>query len=148
MGLDEWLADGDAPEADWTPHLLKLATRGNLGRATAKLLLDLPALEQPYACRSGECSPGMRAPKTKSCCADLEVTVTGDEQARILAALPEITAEMADDPRWPAATLFEDGALARPGGRCVFAGQHPEGLRCRLHTLEDRTGRTRGALKP
>lgn len=145
MGLQDWL--DDAPEADWELHLLRLANRGDLGRATAKLLLDLPALAQPYGCASGECTPGRRAPRIKSCCADLEVSVSADEEARIRAAMPEIAAAMADDPRWPVDPI-RDGALVRAGGRCAFAAVDPEGLRCRLHVLEDATRRPRGALKP
>jgi hypothetical protein len=145
VGLQDWLED--APEADWQLHILKLANRGDLGRATAKLLLDLPALAQPYGCMSGECTPGRRAPRIKSCCADLEVSVSADEEARIRGAMSEITAAMADDPRWPLDPV-RDGALVRSEGRCVFAGLDPDGLRCRLHVLEDTTGRPRGALKP
>jgi hypothetical protein len=149
MELDDWLEDG-GPEADWAPHLLKLATRGELGRV-GDLLLDLPALAQRHACVSGECTPGKRAARTKSCCADLEVGLTEAEVGRISAVLPEVAAWMRErDPRWAdgAPIWQEERALTRSRKRCVFAVDGPDGLRCGLHQLEDATGRPRGALKP
>lgn len=130
--IEDWLAD--APEADWELHLLRLATRGALGHAGA-WMLDLPALAQPYACNSATCTPGQRRPRDRSCCADLEVGVTAAEQAAIEAVLPAVEALMADDPRWKGRpALFDDGALRRPGRRCVFA-RLDGGLRCSLHDL-------------
>lgn len=128
--MQEWLAD--APEADWGLHVLRLANRGALGQAGG-WLLDLPALAQPYACDSAKCTPGLRRPRDRSCCADLEVAVTADERAAIEAVLPEVEQAMGGDPRWKRRPeLFEDGAIRRPGRRCVFA-RMDGGLRCALH---------------
>jgi len=130
--IDDWLAD--APEADWESHVLRLANRGALGHA-AGWLLDLPALAQPYACDSAKCSPGLRRPRDRSCCADLAVAVTPDERAAIEAVLPTVEARMAADPRWKRRPeVFDDGVLRRPGRRCVFA-YGDAGLRCALHDL-------------
>jgi len=139
---------------DWSVHLLQLAARGELGRVSAKVLLDLPALAQPWTCATGACTPGRRAADARSCCADLEVAPTAEERAAIEAALPEIASFLRDrDPRWATPRApFRDDALDRPGRRCVFAlppgAGDGEGLSCGLHALEDATGRPRGALKP
>lgn len=149
MELSDWL--DSAPEADWGPRLLRLASRGALGRAPGGLLLDLPALAQRYGCVSGQCTPGRRAPGARSCCADLEVEPDDAERAAILAALPELARAMAPvDSRWRGGPpeLFEGPALRRPSRRCVFAVETKDGLRCGLHALEDVSGRPRGALKP
>ncbi|MES2643378.1 MAG: hypothetical protein V4850_28095 [Myxococcota bacterium] len=141
----------DTSGGDWTVHLLQLAARDNLGQAGKGRLLDLPALAQSWACATGACTPGLRAAGARSCCADLEMSPTPDERAAIDAALPEIADFMAPrDPRWAAGApaIYEGDALRRPGKRCVFAVLGPEGLGCGLHTLEDSTGRERGALKP
>ena len=142
---------------DWSVHLLQLAARGELGLAGRGLLLDLPALAQPWTCATALCTPGMRAKNARSCCADLDVTPTPDERVAIEAALPEIRAFVQGrDPRWPLHP-FDGEALARPGRRCAFALPPaedagsvglPGGLSCALHALEDATGRPRGALKP
>lgn len=148
--IDAWLEAGGGAEADWAPHVLRLANRGELDRV-GDLLLDLPALAQRHACRPRECTPGSRAPRTRSCCADLELGLTAGERRRIDAAMPEIAGWMRDrDPRWTdGAPAWEaDGALVRSQRRCVFAVRTPEGLRCGLHQLEDATRRPRGALKP
>lgn len=136
---------------DWSVHLLQLAARGELGRARKRILLDLPALAQPFACDPRLCTPGLRTADARSCCADLEVTLTLDERAAIEASLPAIAVEMG----WTKApALFDGDALTRPGRRCVFARDDvgPDGsrlgLRCGLHALEDRRGLARGALKP
>ncbi len=137
-------------DPDWSVHLLQLAARGRLGYASRTLLLDLPALSQPWTCATGLCTPGRRAKEARSCCADLEVTPTDAERAAIDAALPEIAAFLAPrDPRWAApASPFDGDALRRADRRCIFAMPGPDGLSCGLHTLEDATGRPRGALKP
>ncbi len=145
------MTSADPNEADWTVHLLQLAARDNLGQAGRGRLLDLPALAQAWTCATGACTPGRRAPGARSCCADLELTPTADERAAIDAALPEIGAFLASrDPRWAAGApaIYEGDSLRRPGRRCVFAAEGPEGLRCGLHELEDATARTRGTLKP
>jgi hypothetical protein len=156
--VDAWMGSGDVPEADWAPYLLKLAARGDLAQASRTLLVDLPALEQPHACQTHTCTPGMRAPRSKSCCADLEVSISAEERLRIEAAMPEVAAFLARDPRWPVVEPFvgegDAASLARVGGRCVFAVLETSesgatgGIRCGLHQLEDATGRRRGALKP
>jgi hypothetical protein len=150
--LDAWLADGDAPEADWGGHLLRLALRGELGHATDALLVDLPALARPFGCRTSTCTPGLRPPRTRSCCADVDVQLTADERSAITGALDEIAAHLRPhDPRWAEGVPvpFTSGdELARPGGRCVFARPTRTGLRCALHEVEEATGRPRGALKP
>lgn len=136
---------------DWTAHALGLAARGQLGRGPGGWLLDLPALAQPWGCASGLCAPGRRAPRARSCCADLELRPTDAERGAITAALPALAAALRDqDPRWSAGPppIFAEGALSRPGRRCVFALEHPEGLRCALHLHEDAEGLPRGALKP
>lgn len=146
--LHDWLAEGSAAEADWEGHVMRLALRGGLGLGAEGLLLDLPALAQPHACRPATCAPGLRAAGTRSCCADLDVELTTAEERAIDEALPEIAAFLAPrDPRWAAGPppVAADRVLARPGGRCVFATR---ALACGLHALEDATGRPRGALKP
>jgi hypothetical protein len=149
--LERWLADGEAPVADWPGYAARLANRGDLGFGPRGLLLDLPALAQPHACVPARCAPGLRAPGHRSCCADLVVGVTAEEGAAIVAALPEIEAWMATrDPRWAggAPEVFEGGAVRRPGRRCVFAVRDSRGLTCALHAVEASTRRPRGALKP
>lgn len=144
-------SDVDPNGADWTVHLLQLAARDNLGQAGKGRLLDLPALAQSWTCATGACTPGLRAASARSCCADLELTPTADERAAIDAALPEIAAFLGQrDARWAggAPAIYDGDALRRPGKRCVFAVMGAEGLGCGLHTLEDASGRTRGALKP
>lgn len=149
MQFDDWLSAGDVPEAEWSVHVVQLATRGELGRAAGGWLLDLPALAQPYGCDSGECTPGLRDRGTRSCCADLDVDLSGPELDAIDDALPEIAAHLAPrDRRWADGipTWVEGDTLTRPGGRCVFATG--SGLRCALHQVEDATDRPRGTLKP
>lgn len=148
--IDAWLESGGGAEADWAPHVLRLANRGELDRV-GDLLLDLPALAQRHACVPSECTPGRRAPRTRSCCADLELGLTAVERRRIQAAMPEIEGWMRDrDPRWAngAPEWESDGALVRSKRRCVFAVVEEDGLRCGLHQLEDATKLPRGALKP
>jgi hypothetical protein len=147
MELEAWLED--APVVDWTPRLTRLASRGELA-SVGRWWLDLPALAQPYACRSHGCSPRFRAPGSRSCCADLEVTPSGPELAAIEAVIDDLPAVMVGDPRWrtgPPAWVAE-GALTRPDRRCVFARDTPSGLSCGLHELEDARGLHRGAVKP
>lgn len=149
--LSSWLAAGSVAEADWEAHVRRLALHGGLGYAADGLLLDLPALAQPHACRPATCAPGLRAAGSRSCCADLDVELTEPEVDALTVALPELTAFLAPrDPRWAggAPDLLEGPVLRRPGGRCVFAATGPHGLACGLHALEDATGRARGTLKP
>lgn len=148
--MDDWLSDGDVPEADWGRRITKLAVRGGLAQGGGGLLFDLPALTQPYACLPDRCTPGRRQDTDRSCCADLDVGLTADEAARIEAALPRIAVEAADDPRWSDGppTWHDDGALLRPGDRCVFALSSAEGLRCALHRVERADGLAPGSLKP
>lgn len=143
MTLDRWLADGEAPEADWSSLVLRRANRGELGDGGRGLLLDLVALGQPYACASAACTPGRRATSARSCCADLDVAVSDDEIAVIDGALPDVARTMAADPRWArgAPDWHHDGVLRRPGRRCVFAVDAGDGLRCGLQ-------QTRAGLKP
>lgn len=149
MELDRWLDRDDAPEADWAPHVLRLANHRGLGRA-AGMLLDLPALAQPWGCASAACAPGLRARRHRSCCADLQVGAGAEEVAAITGALEGIATEMAEDPRWARGVpaWHADGALRRPAGRCVFALRGADGLACGLHRAEDTGGLPRGALKP
>jgi hypothetical protein len=149
--VDTWLAHGDAAEADWGGHVTRLALRDDLGSGGAGLLLDLPALGQPFACVSNTCAPALRPARTKSCCADLDVTLTPNERDAITPALPEVATWMTGrDPRWADGTpaIFDGDTLRRPSKRCVFAAQGPEGLACALHVVEDASGRPRGTLKP
>lgn len=148
--LGAWLSAGSAAVADWGGHVRRLAARGALGAARG-LLLDLPALAQPHACRSGTCAPGLREPRRRSCCADLDVELTEGEAARITEALPRVAAWMSSrDSRWASGVQepFEGTTLRRPGRRCIFAASGPEGLTCALHAVEDEGGRSRGSLKP
>lgn len=129
--------------SDWSVHLLQLAARGQLGRVGRKLLLDLPALSQSFACVTSLCTPGARAKDARSCCADLEVTVSDAERAAIATSLPAIAAHLG----WRSTPeVFDGDTLTRPSRRCVFAVESP--LRCGLHTFEDANALTRGALKP
>lgn len=144
--------DADAAAwSDWTAHALRLDARGALGRGPKGLLIDLPALAQPWTCASGLCTPGRRSPKARSCCADLDVVLDDDELGRIEAAMPGLAPRLAEmDPRWAAGPIpWRDGdTLTRPGRRCVFSRLAPEGLRCALHEVEAQDGLTPGALKP
>ncbi len=152
MSLDDWMAQGPAVESDWAGHVTRLAIRGELGHAGASLLLDLPALAAPYACQPNACTPGLRVPRTRSCCADLDVDLSDSEHAAITADLTAITAYLAPrDERWAngSPTWSTQSLLARPKKRCVFAVLGVEGaLSCGLHALEDESRRERGALKP
>lgn len=150
LSLDAWLGQGDPLDADWSGHVNRLAMRGQLG-AAGDLLLDLPALAAPYACEPDTCTPGRRAPRTRSCCADLDVELAPEEVAAIEAHLPAVAAAMAPvDPRWAegAPTWQEASTLSRPGKRCIFAVPEADGLRCGLHRLEDADGLPRGTVKP
>jgi hypothetical protein len=139
-----WQGEGEAQEADWATYLWSLTRKDALGSATSKLLLDLPALAQPYACTSGLCTPGRRASGARSCCADLEVTLTTPERSRLERSMKQVRAHMVEhDPRWtadPELAPFEDSTLTRPGRRCVFAIPRAEGLRCGLHEIEEEQG--------
>lgn len=149
MQTSDWLTRGDAPEADWAPHVLRLATRGGLGRV-GDLLLDLPSLAQPWSCQSGACTPGLRETRHRSCCADLDVGIAPEEEEAIDASILSIAAQMTGDPRWtgPVPRWRDAGVLTRPGRRCIFARLEPTGLQCGLHRTEDAAGLPRGALKP
>lgn len=151
VAVGDWLAQGEAAEADWGGHVTRLAVRGDLGYGGEGLLLDLPALAQPFACNSCACAPGLRAARTRSCCADLDVTLTPGERAAVTDALPAIAAWMAPrDARWrdDAPETLDGDTLRRPGGRCVFAAAGPTGLACALHAMEDAAKRPRGTWKP
>jgi hypothetical protein len=79
------------------------------------------------------------------------VELTDGERKAVADALDEVAAHLAPrDPRWTSARprWLDQGELTRPGGRCVFAREADDGLRCALHEVEDATGRPRGALKP
>jgi len=158
--LDQWLAHGEAGEGDWAGLILRLANRGELGRA-GKLLLDLPALAQPFSCVTRECTPRLRTKGTRSCCADIDVGLSPRERRALERAKKRVAAFMQSrDPRWrdgPPAFFADDDAgggdggatLRRSGGRCVFAlPGEGDGLRCGLHSLEDAEERPRGTLKP
>jgi hypothetical protein len=149
--FDDWLSTGTLFEADWSGHLVGLGARGELGRIGRSWLLDLPALTAPYGCRSRECTPGLRAPRARSCCADLAVGLAPGERAAIEAAQPRIALHMRGrDPRWhhQDPPMFEEDGFARPGRRCVMARMDPGGMRCALHEIEDQDGLPRGTLKP
>jgi hypothetical protein len=151
--IGEWLAEGEAGEADWATVVLRLANRGDLGHA-GRLLLDLPALAQPYACRSAECTPGRRAAGTRSCCADLDVALTVRERAAVEEALPRLARHLRPlDGRWaagapPVFVAADEPVLRRERGRCVFAVRDADGLRCGLRQLEVRERRRPGTLRP
>lgn len=139
----------DTPEVDLGTWVLQLMTRGRLVDLGRGILADLVALGEPYACVPGECTPGRRATKARSCCADLEVTLSPAEVAAVEAVLD--APELLDDPRWVGGSpppVHVDGHLTRPGRRCVFARVRPDGLRCALHELEDARGWPRGRVKP
>ncbi|MEQ1566284.1 MAG: hypothetical protein ABMA64_11650 [Myxococcota bacterium] len=147
--FDAWLESGSAVEADWSPHLARLGARGELGRA-GRWLLDVPALSAPYGCDSAGCTPRLRQPGMRSCCADLAVGISPAEETAVAAALGRVARYLAPiDERWArgAPAWRDDDTLTRPGGRCVFAHRAP-GLRCALHEVEDLDGLPRGALKP
>ena len=148
--LDEWLAHGDAGEGDWAGLIVRLANHGELGH-TGRFLLDLPALTQPFTCRPAECTPGRRGPRTRSCCADIDVSLSPREQRALSGARPRLAAFLARrDPRWQEGVpeLFDEGELRRDGGRCIFAVPSAAGLRCGLHQYEVRAGLPVGTLKP
>ena len=148
--LASWLAWGDALQADWARLVVQRANEGCLGR-TGRLLLDLPALAQPFRCQSGECTPGRREPGARSCCADIEVTLAPWERRAVLRALPALAALLAPrDRRWAPGVpaLFEEEALSRPGGTCILAIRRERGLRCALEELERARHLRPGALKP
>ena len=160
--LDAWLNEGEAGDGDFGAHVLRLATTGGLARA-GRYLLDVPALTQPYACDSSECTPLRRAPRTRSCCADVSVSLSLRERRALERAMPRLTLYMARrDARWREAQevssnremqtrnkpIDADGVLSRPGGRCVFAVEQARGLRCGLQLAERSWGRAPGTLKP
>jgi hypothetical protein len=150
--IGAWLAEGEAAEADWGGHMLRLAAKGELGSVGDDLVLDLPALAQRHACRTAECAPGLRKPRVRSCCADLDVSISYGEEERIEQRMDAIRPWMAArDPRWSGGqpAWRDGGTLTRPGGRCVFAiPKGEQGLSCGLHQIEDEGGEPRGALKP
>jgi len=148
--LRDWLSHGDVSEGAWADLIVRRANQGALARAGA-LLFDLPALAQPFSCRSAECTPGMRAPRTRSCCADIEVPLAPWERRAVAKALPALADYLAPrDPRWArgAPEVFSGEQLARPDGRCVFAVLEKRGLRCGLQRFERREGLALGTLKP
>ncbi len=147
--LDTFLAAADTPDVDLGAWLLHLMARDRLVDLGRGRWADGIALAAPHACTPAACTPGRRAPRHRSCCADLEVTPSPEERARIEGVLSDPL--LADDPRWaggPPPVFDEEGALRRPGRRCVFARPDPDGLRCALHTLEDARGWPRGRVKP
>ncbi len=147
--VDDFLSAADTPDVDLGGWLLHLMARGRLLDLGGGVWADGLALGAPYACTPAACAPGRRAPRHRSCCADLEVTPSAEERARIEEVLAEPA--LADDPRWRdgvPAVFDGEGALTRPGRRCVFARVGPDGLHCALHALEDARGWPRGRLKP
>jgi hypothetical protein len=136
--LSTWLRSGEAAEADWGRLVVQRAHSGALGRSGG-WLFDLAALSQPFRCRSGECTPGQRGPRTLSCCADLEVTPAPWERRALLRALPALASYLARrDPRWArgAPEVFQGAVLSRARGTCILAIQRKRGLRCALQELE------------
>jgi hypothetical protein len=148
--LRDFLDGTDTPEVDLGGWLLHLMAHDALIELGGGVLADAVALRAPYACAPLRCTPGLRERRHRSCCADLEVTPTGDERARIEAIADD--PGLADDPRWvdgPPALFEAAGALTRPGRRCVFARAGAGGaLHCGLHALEDARGWPRGHVKP
>ena len=151
--LRSFLDAADTPEVDLAAWVLQGMARGTLLPLGGGVVADLVALGAPHACRPAACTPsvagGRRARGHRSCCADLVVTPSATERARIEEVLD--APELADDPRFapePSAVFDEDGALRRPRGRCVLARSTPDGLRCALHRLEDARGWPRGRVKP
>ncbi len=131
--LDDFLAAAPDRSQEWARHFLGRMASGALRPVAPGLVADIPALARPFACLSGACTPGRRAPRTRSCCADLTVEPTPAERAALDAALPALTAWFG-----PGAGPFFDGdALARPGRRCAFAVDHGAGLRCGLVEAAD-----------
>ena len=116
------------------------------------VLVDLPALSRRFACRPLVCTPGARARGVVSCCADIEVPLTGAERRAIERRLPLITRTLAGrDRRWRDGVpdVFDDTRqLTRPGRRCVFAYPSADGLRCGLHTAADEAGLPVASIKP
>jgi hypothetical protein len=148
--LDRWLAHGDVQEGDWAALVVRRANARALARAS-RFLLDLPALAQPFSCQSDECTPGMRGPRTRSCCADVAVALAPWERRALESALPALKEYLAPrDPRWRSGTppILDGDSLRRPGGTCVFAVREARGLRCGLQNYERRVRLPPGTLKP
>lgn len=131
--LDTFLDEAPDQSQGWATHFLGRMSTGALRPVVPGLVADIPALARPFACASGACTPGRRAPRTRSCCADLTVTPTATERAALEQALPALRAHFGPD--WP--HPFDGPALARPGRRCAFAVDHGAGLRCGLVEAAD-----------
>jgi hypothetical protein len=116
------------------------------------VLVDRPAMLRRFACRPLVCTPGTRERGIVSCCADIEVPLTGAEKRAITRQLPLIASTMAGrDRRWSRGfpVVFDaERQLTRPGRRCVFAYPSPEGLRCGLHTAAEEAGLPVASIKP
>jgi hypothetical protein len=116
------------------------------------LLVDRPAMLRRFACRPLVCTPGSRARGIVSCCADIDVPLTGAEQRAIRRRLPLVAETLRGrDARWARGMpeVFDAGRhLTRPGRRCVFAYPSPDGLRCGLHTAAEEAALPVASLKP
>jgi hypothetical protein len=117
------------------------------------VLVDLSALaRRRFECRPLACTPGSRDRGIVSCCADIEVPLTGAEARAITRGLPAVASTMAArDRRWSRGipVVFDASRhLLRPGRRCVFAYPSPSGLRCGLHTAAEEHGLPVESLKP
>ena len=134
----------DDPGDDWSDWIL--------GRMAAAALLDVDGilvdqaiLEQRVACVPQRCAPQPGRGRMRSCCADLDVALTGDEINRLRRhtrrlwswlsgrepRLRELVPNDAGRPFW----LADDRAhLSHPGSRCVFSALDDKGrIRCHLH---------------
>lgn len=154
--------DADDPDA-WTAWALGRMACGavlNVGG----VLVDRAVLEQRFGCVPGRCAPGPHRGRFRSCCADLDVALTGAEvnrlrrhtrrlgawlahrEPRLEARLPEPPAASGGPPFWLAP---DGGHLTRPARRCVFSRLDSQGrIRCHLHAYARARGLDLAVVQP
>jgi hypothetical protein len=152
-----WLRGDDPTEVastagdGWDVWLLHAMSRGRV-HDVGGVLVDAALLEQRFACVPDRCAPGPGRGRFRSCCADVAVEVTRAEARRLGTARGRVARHLAArEPRLGGLplSLVEDGALTRPGGRCVMSCLGPDGrIRCHLHAFGRAVGRERRALQP
>lgn len=148
----------EAPQVeppDWYALLLKKMSDGEV-TDVGGVLVDRAVLRQRFACVSERCAPGPYRDGSRSCCADVFVSLSRAEDERLASRGVDLLDFMkAREPR----LMQREGrgfyreagelGLARPGGRCVFSQLDSRGrIRCRLHAYAKKARIDRSDVQP